>query len=196
MVGRYNGMQQKILEGKKFTKFVPCTGHSLNLVGCSAVDCCLNAVNCFGIINEIYTFFSSSTKRWALLKSFLQSQSKVSKHLSDTRSDAHAKATEAILKSYSAITNALSHLLSDVSKKGDVRLHANNFLQKLEFVSMLHFWTRVLGGFHRVSKALQKSELLLSTCAELYTSLVDFLSEIRDEKFDQQARAILPNINY
>ena len=54
----------------------------------------------------------------------------------------------------------------------------------------------MLGRFHRVSKALQKSELLLSTCVKLYTSLVDFLSEIRDDKFDQQARATLPNINY
>ena len=90
---------------------------------------------------------------------------------------------------------------SDVSEKGDTRLHANNLLQKmekLEFVFMLHFWTRVLGRFHRVSKVLQKSELLLSTCAELQSSLVDFLSEIRNEfdKFDQQARAIFPSINY
>ena len=40
--------------------------------------------------------------------------------------------------------------------------------------------------------------MLLSTCAELYSSLVDFLSEIRDEfdEFDQQAKATLPNINY
>ena len=71
-------------------------------------------------------------------------------------------------------------------------------MERLEFVFMLHFWSRVLGRFHRVSKALQKSELLLSTCAELYSSLVDFLSEIRDEfdEFDQQAKATLPNINY
>ena len=46
-------MQQKILEEKKFAKFIPCAGHSLNLVGCAVVDCCLDALNCFGIINEI-----------------------------------------------------------------------------------------------------------------------------------------------
>ena len=72
-------------------------------------------------------------------------------HLSDTRWDAHAKAMEAILESYSAIINALSHLHSDVSEKGDTRLHAKNLLQKikkLEFVFMLQFWTGVLGCFH------------------------------------------------
>ena len=157
MAGRYNGMQQKILERNEFAKFILCAGHSLNLVGRSAVDCCLDAVNCFGIINEIYTFFSSSTKRWAVLKSFLQPHSKVPKHISGTRWDAHAKATETILESYSAITNALSHLHSNISQKGNTRLHANNFLQKmekLEFVFMLHFWTKVLGlgGFTGLTK--------------------------------------------
>ena len=62
-----------------------------------------------------------------------------SKHLLDTRWNAGAKATEAILESYSAITNALSHLHSYVSEKDDTRLHANNFLRKLEIVFMLHF---------------------------------------------------------
>ena len=122
------------------------------------------------------------------------------KHLSDTRRDVHAKATEAVLENFSVITNALSHLHSDVSEKGDTGLHANNFLQKrekLEFAFMLRFRTRVLGRFHRVNKAVQKSELLLSTCDELYSSHVDFISEIRFDfdKFDQQAKATLPNIN-
>ena len=99
------------------------------------------------------------------------------------------------------LTNVLSHLHSDVSEKGDTRLHANNLwqkMEKLEFVFMLHFWTRKLGRFYRISKALQESDMLLSTCAELYSSNVDFLSEIRDDfdEFDQQAKATLPNINY
>ena len=56
---RYNGrpMQQKILERNQFAKFIPCAGHSLNLLGRSTVNCCLDAVNCFGIINKIYTFY-------------------------------------------------------------------------------------------------------------------------------------------
>ena len=121
--------------------------------------------------------------------------------MSDTRWDAHAKATEAILESYSAITSALSHLHSDVSEKGDTRLHANNLLQKMEKIGIcvyVAFLVQSVGRFHKVSKALQKSELLLSACAESYISLVDFLSEIRDEfnEFDQQAKTTLPNINY
>ncbi|XP_013780077.1 uncharacterized protein LOC106464480 [Limulus polyphemus] len=169
MAGRYNSMQQKY--SKQFARFIPCTGHSLNLVGHSAVDCCFDAVNFFGIINEINTFFSSSTKRWAVLKSFLQLQSKVPKYLSDTRWEAHAKATEAILESYRAVIDALSHLYSDVNEKDDTRLQANNLLQKmeeLEFVFVLYFWTRVLRHFHKL----------------------DF------DELEQQAKATLPNVNY
>ena len=79
-----------------------------------------------------FTFFFIFHKEVAVLKSFLQPQSKVPKHLSDTRWDAHAKAMGAILESYSTIANALSHLHSDISEKGDTRLHANNLLQKIE----------------------------------------------------------------
>ena len=53
----------------------------------------------------------------------------------------------------------------------------------------------MLDCFYRVNKALQKSELLLITCPKLYSLLVDFLSENRNE-FDQQAKATLPNIYY
>ncbi|GBP77371.1 Zinc finger MYM-type protein 1 [Eumeta japonica] len=43
MSGRYNGMQQKILEANPFAIYIPCAAHSLNLVGRSAVDCFLAA---------------------------------------------------------------------------------------------------------------------------------------------------------
>ena len=122
-------------------------------------------------------------------------------HLPDTTWDAHLKAMKAILESYCVIPIALSHLHSDVGKKVIPGFTLTTFckkMEKLEFVFMLHFLTRVLGCFHRVGKAFQKSELSLNTYAELYSSLVDFLSKIRDkfDKFDQQARATLPNISY
>ncbi|XP_013783624.1 uncharacterized protein LOC106467793 [Limulus polyphemus] len=71
-------------------------------------------------------------------------------------------------------------------------------MEELEFVFMLHFWTHVLRNFHKVSKAIQKSELLLSSCACLYSSLQDFLSKIREDfdELEQQAKATLPNVNY
>lgn len=46
MAEKYNAVRLKILENKKFAKFIPCAGHSLNL----------NAVNFFCVIYEPYCF--------------------------------------------------------------------------------------------------------------------------------------------
>ena len=59
MAGIYNGMQQKTPE---FAIYIPCVGHSLNLVGHAAAKCCLDAVVVFAVVQEIYSLFSSSTK--------------------------------------------------------------------------------------------------------------------------------------
>ena len=45
MTGKYKGMKTRILELNKLAKFLPCSGHSLNLVGEAAVDCCIEGIN-------------------------------------------------------------------------------------------------------------------------------------------------------
>ena len=56
MSGKYKGTQEIILKINKYAMYIPCAGHSTNLVGRAAVDCCFDAVNFFGIIQEIYHF--------------------------------------------------------------------------------------------------------------------------------------------
>ena len=126
MSGRFNGMQQKILERNKYAVFIPCAGHSLNFVGLSAVDSCLEYVNFFSIAQLLYTF-SGSTNRWAVLKSFLDPNSTVLKQLSDTRLEAHAKCISAISDGYGSIIR--SHY-TDVNLKGDTRRETKIYLTK------------------------------------------------------------------
>lgn len=137
---------------KKFKRKImfACAAHSLNLVGRSAVDCCPEAVNFFFIVQLIYTFFSASTNRWKILKRCLGDE-KVLKSLSDTRCESHAIATEAILKSFPQILEALECLQEDHSQKGDTRREAENIankMQELEFAFMLIFWEEILQHFH------------------------------------------------
>ena len=68
MSGKYNGLQVCIREKNELAFYVPCTGHSLNLVEERSVDECLSATNFFGILQQLYTFFSASTHRWDILK--------------------------------------------------------------------------------------------------------------------------------
>ena len=59
---------QKIKKCNSFIDYIPCIAHSLNLVGQSAVDCCVEAVSFFGFVQEVYNFFSASTQRWDIFK--------------------------------------------------------------------------------------------------------------------------------
>ena len=200
MSGKYNGMQQKILEQCKHAVFIPCAAHSLNLVGRSAVDSCIFAVNFFSIVQAIYRFFVSSTHRWTVLKRNTTDKNVV-KSLSETRWEAHAAATSALLKSYDEIINALLEIADDSTQKGDTIKEASNLadkMQEFEFVFMLCLWCQILNNFRNTSQALQAETLNLSTCSRLYMSLSELTSSYR-EKFDEienEAKNLLPDCDY
>ena len=201
MSGKYKGMQEIILKKNKYAVYIPCAGHSLNLVGRAAVDCCLDAVNFFGIVQEIYNFFSSSTHRWAVLLSFFKDDSKVPKSLSKTRWEAHSRATRAVLDSYDEIISALHQLHTDTTEKGETRNQAINILNKmeeLEFMVMLYLWSYLLDEFHKTSQSLQDPKISLDVCRKLYASLSDFVKSSRDsfDHFEEQAKEKLPDVDY
>ena len=64
MSGVYTGVQACIKEINSLVEFVPCSAHSLNLVGNKAADCCMAATSFSGIVQGLYNFLSSSTHRW------------------------------------------------------------------------------------------------------------------------------------
>jgi hypothetical protein len=128
-------------------------------------------------------------------------QQTVPKRLSDTRWDAHANATSAVSEGYNGITDALESLHDDDTEKGDTRREAgiiNDKMQEFEFVLMLEFWNDVLTRFQQTSKTLQESQVAISTCATLYTSLVGYLNEVREKynEFERRAKERLPDVDY
>ena len=60
----YSGVQSRFRQVNKFAEWVPCAGHSLNLIGSTTAECCLHAVKYFGILQSIYMFLSASPQRW------------------------------------------------------------------------------------------------------------------------------------
>lgn len=60
MSGRYNGLQALIKENNRFADCVPCSAHSLNLVGVEAVSVTTQIVNFFRILQKLHIFFSIS----------------------------------------------------------------------------------------------------------------------------------------
>ncbi|CAH2284490.1 zinc finger MYM-type 1-like [Pelobates cultripes] len=68
MAGHLSSVQKHILDMNPKAMFVPCNNHSLNLAGMHAVGVGTKSVTFFGTVEKVYSFFSSSTHRWDILK--------------------------------------------------------------------------------------------------------------------------------
>ena len=107
MLLTYHGMQQKNPGENNYAQFILCAGHFLNLVGRAAVDCCLAAVNFVATLQRIYTFFSASIHRWAVIVSFVDGNYSIPKLSGYSRREAHSNTTSAIMEGYDEIVEAL-----------------------------------------------------------------------------------------
>jgi hypothetical protein len=68
MKGCKNGVEKKFLDVNPRAFYSACSCHSLNLIICDMAKSCGNAKDFFEIIQQIYTIFAKSTKRWHILK--------------------------------------------------------------------------------------------------------------------------------
>lgn len=192
MAGKYSGVQARIKQLSPLATFVPCAGHSLNLVGVKAVECCTQVVAFFDFVRKLYVFFSASTHRWTILTSSIGPQCKVVKRLSDTRWSAHADSVNALCEGYTQIQSALDTLAKDSNQTEDTKLEALSLstkMDKLEFVILTLFWNCVLNRYNDVSKTVQKQDVDLSVVISLLQSLQLFTTELRDKFIDFEAKA-------
>jgi len=60
MPGKYHGLQAYIGNKNELAYYVPCIGHSLNLVGECSVDACLDAIKFFSFYKNYMLFFAST----------------------------------------------------------------------------------------------------------------------------------------
>ena len=54
MLQIYKGVQTLLSSENPHAIYIPCAGHSLNLVGNKAADCCIEAISFFGTLTVIY----------------------------------------------------------------------------------------------------------------------------------------------
>ncbi|XP_066590524.1 zinc finger MYM-type protein 1-like [Prorops nasuta] len=127
MSGKYLGLQACIKEKNRLSHYVPCIGHSLNLVGENSVDECVQSCSFFGLLQALFTFFSASTHRWDVLKS--HEKGKLTS-LSKTRWSCKIDAINDLTTSYDSIHNALSELAADESQKSEAKHEAKSLLNK------------------------------------------------------------------
>lgn len=178
MTGIYSGVQARIKAINPLADFVPCSAHSLNLIGTCAASCC-NEANIFStFLQHLYVYFSSSTHRWNVLKKFCDSNLKI---LSETRWSARDDACLSLKKNWVNVKKALIELQKDETQKAVTRVESKGLLRQLgrrETAFMVIFWSDVLHTFNKTSKLLQSVQIDLSTVVELYNSLSLYVESV------------------
>ncbi|XP_065645536.1 zinc finger MYM-type protein 1-like [Hydra vulgaris] len=201
MAGQYSGLQKRIKDKSKSALFIPCAGHSLNLVGNSAAGCCLEAIIFFDFVQCLYNFFSASTHRWQVLLSFVGKGKKFVKQFSGTRWSPRADAVTCLHDSYDEIKKALEFLIKDISQSKETQNDAQNLITKMntfEIVFLTIFWNDILCHFNETSKILQKENLNLDVAVRILKSLLHFIKDLRSqfENYQVKAKILLPNTDY
>ncbi|XP_042466060.1 zinc finger MYM-type protein 1-like [Zingiber officinale] len=135
MKGKHKGVQRRLLEINPRAFYTPCGCHSLNLALCDMVNCCPQAMSFFGVIQRIYTLFSSSTKRWRNFKDHVKGLTV--KPLSQTRWESHVESVKPIKEQTAQIRDALLDLTNDTEDpktKSEAESLALYELEKFEFL--------------------------------------------------------------
>lgn len=108
MKGQYQGVQSRIKELNSRAFFTPCASHNLNLLLGDIAKSSTKAISFFGTVQRIFCLFSSSTKRWSILKTHCPELT--FKPLSETRWECRVESIKAIRYQIPGIIKALEEV--------------------------------------------------------------------------------------
>lgn len=203
MSGKFNGLQAKVAAVNPLAYWIPCAGHSLNLVGKAAAECCTQAIAFFDFMEALFVFFTTSTKRNKLLIDTLKEHGDtlVLQRLSQTRWSAQADATKALVKGYEPIKNALLNIAKDEDEIPRVRCEADGLYRKmcsLEIGTFSALWNSVLERVNATNHVLQNPKLDLFTAVAFLKSLKEFIESKRDcfDEYESQGKQLSGSHEY
>lgn len=182
MRGEKSGVQRRILNINPLAFFVPCGCHSWNLVLGDAASSCAQAQTFFGLLQRLYTIFSCSSERWAILKSHVNISLKP---LSETRWECRAESVKAVRYQLSNVCDALQNLRESNTDCGLVSecQSLEHELTTFDFVVSLVVWYDILVKIHNISKVWQNVNMHLDVAVRHVESFVQWLDEYRVSGF-------------
>jgi hypothetical protein len=197
MSGICSGVQARFREKNELAEWVPCSAHSLNLVGSSAAECCTAVVDFFGFMHSIYTFLSASPQRWSRLLDNMKNKVHVVQSLSETRWSARSDACRSLAENYSEIRQTLLDIAQSARQPPLAVHEANSLVRKLDKLDtavLCVIWNDILQKMNIVSKSLQQPGIEIRTVVQLYDSLLKFFEDIRElfDGYEEKAKSSCP----
>ena len=145
---------------------IPCEAHASYLAVKHSCNCLTEFVNLFMLLEELYNFFTSSVRRYYVLRDVLEKSTfgLTVKSLSDTRWNANYESLHCVVESFNEIIECLELTESIESKDFDkeTKVQAKNIKNKLisyEFVVLLKFMVNVTRTTNSFTIHLQATEL-------------------------------------
>ncbi|XP_057658484.1 52 kDa repressor of the inhibitor of the protein kinase-like [Diorhabda carinulata] len=181
MAGINKGVQARVLKEYPRASFILCTSHSLNLVVSDGARSSVKSTSLFGVIQQLYTIFAGSTKRYCIVSEHIQSLSL--KQVCETRWEARISLIQAIRYQYAEVRQALIELADSVDDPKTVS-EAQSLIKHMEdfsFLTCLIVWHDFLFQVNVVSKTLQGKMADLTSAKKLLDNCQEFLSSFREK---------------
>ncbi|KAL7606888.1 hypothetical protein Lser_V15G18197 [Lactuca serriola] len=183
MKGKHQGVEKRMLEINPRALYMPFACHSLNLMDSDMTLSCEKAVSFFGIVQRLYTLFSSSNKRWKILLDNVPTLTL--KSLSNTRWESRIKSIKAIRFQAPQIKVdllKLSKTSDDPKSKSEAKSLLKSF-GKFDFLVGMVIWYEVLFAINIVSKKLQSKSICIDTTINQIENIMKFFEKYRNEGF-------------
>ncbi|XP_004211002.2 zinc finger MYM-type protein 1-like [Hydra vulgaris] len=157
--------------------FTPCGCHNWNLILGDAASSCVQAERMFGIIQNLYTLFSISSKRWSIL---IKHVNITLKPLSDTRWECRVESVKAVKYQLEEICDALNEVHDISVGDAKIRCEAESYSELISsytFLVQVCVWYYILVKVNSISKLWQKDDMQLNQAVihlDTFMSWIDF----------------------
>ena len=187
MSGRLNGAQ-KVLQDmlKRPVPYIPCQGHRSNTFNEHCCKASTIITSMYTVLEDIYVFFSQSTKRNKVIENATQEIDNVLKfrNLSKTRWVYSSESIEAVWRIYEEIPKAIDEIVTTAGVEPRVKARGNGIKTKLlsfDFLFGLMFMRLIMKKIKLLTKQLQEEELNILDTLLLIDATVENLKKIRSE---------------
>ncbi|XP_065681400.1 zinc finger MYM-type protein 1-like [Hydra vulgaris] len=198
MKGVRKGVQNRILEKYPRAFYVPCACHSLNLVVNDAASSTTETTFFFSIVQELYTIFSGSTKRWEVLQKYVSQLTL--KPLSVTRWASRIDALKPLRFQLCEIYDALILIIEDVNRDAETKVKARGLAKNIKnykFICGVILWHDILFEINSVLKLLQSVTINISDCVRMLSETIKKVKSYRQSGYIQMkiaAKEIAENL--